>query len=278
MLFLSPSHNNNSWHYFIFQLYLVIMSKDERKRLNDANVFTRSEKIAPHPSPFTVKRLVFGAGHLAGIPVFQWFVSSGASSVLTYFGRPVIPLSPTRIAVLTSLNVLYSTRWAIGGMLMGGSLDIGPAIGMSVVHSVLHQLIPIALAMTTGPTPFTVPYDMSILDKAAVAGLILGAILQHFAEFQRYLFKREPANLGKVHTGGLFAYARFINHVGHWLTDLCQVLLCRSAFYFIIPFAVTVKQLLDVAPYTEDHMAKKYGAQWTNYVKKTPYKFIPGIW
>jgi steroid 5-alpha reductase family enzyme len=187
-------------------------------------------------------------------------------------------LSPARIAVLTHLNVFYAVRWGIGGMLMGAQLDMAPSIGISVVHLILHQCLPVALAMTTGFTPLAVPYDMSIIDQVAVAGLVVAGILQHFSEFQRYLFKRDAANLGKVHTGGLFAYARFINHTGHWLTDLCQAILCRSALYLIVPFAVTVKQLVDVAPDTEDHMAKKYGAQWTNYVKKTPYKFIPGIW
>jgi steroid 5-alpha reductase family enzyme len=253
------------------------MSKEERKPLNNANAFTRSAKIAP-PSPFTAPRLVWAAGHLAGIPAFRWFLSTGASSLLAYFGRPVIQLSPARISVLGNLNVLYSTRWAIGGMLMGSQLEMAPSAATSFLHLILHQCIPVALAMTTGLTPLDVPYDMSILDKAAVAGLIVGAILQHFSEFQRYLFKREPANLGKVHTGGLFSYARFINHTGHWLADFCQAILCRSAFYLIFPFAFTVKQLLDVTPDTEDHMAKKYGAQWTNYVKKTPYKFIPGIY
>lgn len=52
---------------------------------------------------------------------------------------------------------------------------------------------------------------------------------------QRYLFKTQPANKEKLHTGGLFAYARFINHTGHVLYDVANALLSRSVLHVFPP-------------------------------------------
>lgn len=46
---------------------------------------------------------------------------------------------------------------------------------------------------------------------------VLGITTETFSEWQRLQFKKNPANKGKVYTGGLFGLARHINYTGYTL-------------------------------------------------------------
>ena len=77
---------------------------------------------------------------------------------------------------------------------------------------------------------------------------------------------------------GLFGLARYINHTGHILQEVAVAIATRSLVWgamvvFIIQFIC-----FQLTPETEVHMKKKYGEKFEQYVKLTPYKFVPGVW
>jgi protein-S-isoprenylcysteine O-methyltransferase Ste14 len=204
---------------------------------------------------------------------------------------------------------------------MGGGVDFTTSTQLGVLHCLLHQCLPVLLAKTSGfdffPTPF-VPYPLRFLDVLATVLLLLAAVMQHYSELERYLFKKQDCNYGRLHTEGFFGMARFINHTGtynlsfaqpnpiifltirlnmiffvlllipptfisqppgHSLTDLCNAVLCRSPCYFLFPGVVTFVMLLrDIIPDTEKHLRAKYKDQYEKYEKLTPYLLLPGVY
>lgn len=172
--------------------------------------------------PFETPRLVFAFLHLS-IPVaFVPWVGGGAAQVISFMGLTAIPMESGRALALTSLSALYGLRWALVALINTRRWESsGTAIMTSIVHGLIHQILP-ALITCTGQHAST---KLTSLDKSAVALAVFAGILQQGSELQRFVFRRDPANRGKLFRGGLFAYAQFINHTGHILGDLANALL-----------------------------------------------------
>ena len=109
--------------------------------------------------------------------------------------------------------------------------------------------------------------------------MVFGGLLQVISEIQRYVFKQERFNAGKLHTGGLFRYARFINSTAHVLRDIGAVILTGN-IYHAVPFVIPDYLLLTsiCAKETVAYMRLKYKLAYTKYEQETEALFIPGIW
>ena len=169
-------------------------------------------------------RLVAALLHLS-IPVlmyqFLWHdFGHDALSRLT----PISDLSADRKRLYIILDVYYSVRWAIGMMIMQGDLTMSIGIFVSAKHLlfdecgyILGSSLVHSWGYRSGP--------LTTFDYICAGLMFLAGILQHGSELQRWRFKLDPQNKGKIHTGGLFSFARGINHTGHMLRDLAHVML-----------------------------------------------------
>ena len=124
---------------------------------------------------------------------------------------------------------------------------------------------------------------------------VAGMILESVSETQRYLFKKDPKNKGKVYQGGLFSMARHVNYTGYlfWRTGYAVAAggyawgLINMAF-FSFNFSRTITPLNHyceerVSPASSRYVTganrhDQYGQQWEQYKRQTPYKMIPGLW
>jgi steroid 5-alpha reductase family enzyme len=75
---------------------------------------------------------------------------------------------------------------------------------------------------------------LTLRDYLAAALVIVAGIFQHFSELQRWWFKRGSKNVGKLHSSGLFAYARGINHTGHILRDIAHMLWAPNRYLMLL--------------------------------------------
>ncbi|OQR56684.1 isoprenylcysteine carboxylmethyltransferase family protein [Bacillus sp. CDB3] len=113
-----------------------------------------------------------------------------------------------------------------------------------------------------------------------VIGWILflgGSILNTVSELLRKPFKDNPANQGKLYTGGLFKYAIHINYLGDCLWVLGLALISNNIYSLLIPLGLFIVFVFEYIPKSDDYLQNKYGEQFTVYKQKTK-KLIPFIW
>ncbi|MBS4190126.1 DUF1295 domain-containing protein [Bacillus sp. FJAT-49705] len=105
----------------------------------------------------------------------------------------------------------------------------------------------------------------------------VGSMLNTVSELLRKPFKDNPANKGKLYTGGLFKYAIHINYLGDCLWVLGLALISNNVYSLLIPLGIFLVFVFSYIPKSDDYLQNKYGEQFTAYKKKTK-KLIPFIW
>lgn len=113
-----------------------------------------------------------------------------------------------------------------------------------------------------------------------ITGWILfvgGSLLNTISELLRKPFKDNPANKGRLYTGGLFQYAMHINYLGDCLWVLGLAMISNNVYSLVIPLGLFLVFVFDYIPKSDQYLRQKYGAQFVAYEQKTK-KLIPFIW
>jgi steroid 5-alpha reductase family enzyme len=235
-------------------------------------VFLRNSKHVAPPG-FEIQRVLSALIHLA-IPLFTYQIMyNDLGTELLSKVTTVTELSPERKSLYLFLNVFYAIRWASGMLTMNTQVSLGVGLFVAITHLLLHETSFIIFSMGF----YGAPYDLTIRDYIAVGLMVLAGILQHGSEAQRWMFKLDPNNKGKLHTSGLFGMARGINHTGHILRDFGSCLLAPSPF-LVLYLIADYDLAFSVFPATVKHTKNKYGKQYDAYAKQTPRLFIPGVY
>ncbi len=96
-----------------------------------------------------------------------------------------------------------------------------------------------------------------------------GSILNTVSELLRKPFKDNPANKGKLYTGGLFKHAIHINYLGDCIWVLGLALISNNMYSLLIPLGLIFVFIFGYIPKSDDYLQNKYGEQFTAYKKKT---------
>ena len=99
------------------------------------------------------------------------------------------------------------------------------------------------------------------------------------ADHSKYLFRKDPANRGRVYTGGVWGLVRHPNFLGFtiWRTAFATAaggwgfgLFTLGMFAYILD-GTSVRVL-------EGYMSQSYGKEWKRAAEKVRWKMVPGIW
>uniref|UniRef100_A0A7S1UN63 Steroid 5-alpha reductase C-terminal domain-containing protein n=1 Tax=Grammatophora oceanica TaxID=210454 RepID=A0A7S1UN63_9STRA len=253
-----------------------VARETQREPVTMPTFFFRTAELKGAPG-LEASRTVSALLHLS-IPIVMYNVLyNGLCHDLLSSFASISDLSPQRKQLYMALDIFYSVRWAVGVMVMQGELTLSIGVFVSAKHFFFDEcgyIIGSMMINTWGARTG----ELNIRDYACAGLMILAGILQHGSELQRWLFKRDPRNMGKIHTTGLFRFARGINHTGHILRDFAHVLLVPILFFIMFYPIADYDLSCEIAPATQKHMKKKYGEQWDKYEKQTPWLFIPGIY
>ena len=140
--------------------------------------------------------------------------------------------------------------------------------------------VPIAFALYyIGFALLVLPSGNSIdlLDYLGIILFVKGCFLNTFGELQRYFWKKNPMNKGKLFTKGLFAYSMHINYFGDVLWVSGYALITRNYYAILIPLFLFSFFAFYNIPKLDKYLALKYKEQFQAYRKKTK-RFIPFIW
>ncbi|WP_430867890.1 DUF1295 domain-containing protein [Demequina aurantiaca] len=112
---------------------------------------------------------------------------------------------------------------------------------------------------------------------AGVALYVVGSYLNTGSEWGRLVFKRDPANQGRLYTGGLFSRSVHINYWGDTLLFTGFALLTGSWWAAIFPALMTAMFVGLHIPRQDAHMVEHYGQPFLDYTARTK-KFIPYVY
>jgi len=188
-------------------------------------------------------------------------------------------LSPYRLIILamaagSSIKQIY---WILGT----SEEEFPPGAALSVVaYNTIFNSIN-SLAFTTTLASASLSSNETFPQTPLLVGCALyiaGIFTEAIAETQRRNFKQDPKNKGKVYSGGLWSIARHINYTGYSLWRAGYTLACSGwgAGAFVVSFLLADFNFRAIKV-LDEYCAPKYGAQWTEYKQKTPYKLIPGL-
>lgn len=186
-----------------------------------------------------------------------------------------LQLSPYRLLLLTMITgstikhnfwLLYTSKEAVSSSM---------ALSVSGINTALNSFTTLLATTALGNGD-------ALSRPSVIIGSVLyfvGLFTETIAEVQRKKFKENPRNNGKLYTEGLWSITRHINYTaytawrggyalvgGGWLAGAGV-----SAFFLTSFIGGSIPELAG-------YCSKRYGEQWDDYKKKTPYQIIPGIY
>ncbi|KAK5737703.1 hypothetical protein LTR17_006566 [Elasticomyces elasticus] len=106
-----------------------------------------------------------------------------------------------------------------------------------------------------------------------------GLFIEWYSEVQRHRFKKDPANKGKVFTGGLFGLSRHVNYFGYTMWRAGYALAAGGWVWGSVVGAFFAYDFVDRSiPLLQQYLREKYGEQYQAYEQAVPYKLVPFIW
>jgi steroid 5-alpha reductase family enzyme len=145
--------------------------------------------------------------------------------------------------------------------------------GEAVAITALMTVVLVAYARAGGANP----QPVGLVEILGLILYIAGSYLNTASEAQRQRAKSAPDGAGRLFTGGLFALARHINYFGDVVLFAGLALLTGRLSLLVIPVAMAINFLAFIIPRKEAYMAKKYGADFTDYAARTR-KLIPFVY
>ncbi len=119
--------------------------------------------------------------------------------------------------------------------------------------------------------------SLDIFDLLGITVYLVGSYLNTASELQRFIWKKDPNNKGKLYTINLFSYSMHINYFGDLLWVLGYAILTRNIYSFIIVALLFLFFAFFNIPKLDKYLAEKYKEQFYEYKTKTK-KFIPFIY
>ena len=114
--------------------------------------------------------------------------------------------------------------------------------------------------------------------KIGFVTYIAAVATELICELQRDSFKRDPKNKGKICDRGLWAWVRHPNYTANIVFGFSYGLAAGGWGYALCTGGMYASNLsMNAGPGHEEYMAKKYGDEWSQYVKRVPYRLFPGI-
>jgi len=193
-----------------------------------------------------------------------------------------LPLQPLLILGMAAGSTIKQSYWL--AYISNEQMPAGSAVGISMFNTVFNSINSV-LSLTNAASAFTPSLLTTQDDNGASILLILSSIsyfvglgLEATSEIQRKAFKDDPKNAGKLYTGGLFGLARHINYAGYTIWRSSYALASGGWLWggFVAAF-FTYDFTNRAIPVLDEYCTERYGASWTEYTKKVPYKFLPGL-
>jgi len=264
--------------------------KQPGKKPEDFDLINRSSKSPNFPGTLTF------IGLRPLVPLLQYGILARGvgSSLLHAVGLETLPAGPPNTGTALDALGLSPYRLAIFGMSVGATLK--QIYWISTINET--NFPPLASAFVAvfnglfdsiNSILFTCTFTSASLSSGSkfpqtplLVGSVMyvaGILLEAGCETERMLFKKDPKNKGKLYGAGLWSSSRHMNYFGYTLWRAGYAIAAGGWIWGAVNAAWFSYDFLSRGiPSLEEYTAGRYGEQWKEYEKKTPYKFIPYIY
>lgn len=210
----------------------------------------------------------------------QWLIKTGVCSTLL--------LGTSALYAHKLLSSLRATGCSTDSMLLGfGAVYTGRLLlSMHVFQSRppdWHEvpIVYMAFIPSIFATFVVARAPTAVCDARHYAAALLyaaGSALSSVSEYQRYVFKANPANKGKLMTTGLWAMSMHINYLGDSVLFTGWTLAAVGAWWaWWVPVVITVLFVKMHIPGLDEYLKDRYPKEFPAYAARTA-KFLPGIY
>ena len=197
-------------------------------------------------------------------------VTGGIGFVGDWLGKSWTLGDEARRICLAGMLTVYFVR-----LLFTQFVFLKRAVGWSEVGMIAPWVLCIylllAIAGGRNPSPFGV--------VAAIGAVLFvcGSWMNTYAEYARYLWKRQPQNHGCLYTLGLFRYSRHPNYLGDLISFSGLCLVSGRWITIVIPSIMLAGFVFANIPILDLHLHDHYGAAFDEYAARTS-KLIPFVY
>ncbi len=184
------------------------------------------------------------------------------NDVLKMLGLPLKSVNHLRCSIIFTLNViLFLAYLPTIFVFVRRKISWQEAVSLPIAFSVYY--------LGFSLLGYYVPKATNWVDWFGVVLFILGVSLHFTAELQRFMFKKDSHNKGKLLTTGLWRLSRHVNYFADllWVTGFAMV--TRNWWSVLIVAFLFVFFYFFNIPLQEKHLAQKYGSQFQEYKSKT---------
>lgn len=221
--------------------------------------------------PAIPQKLLIVAIELCLLLIAVWLMFGGGEGVVAgLFGFAPADTVPARRYVIMGFSCIVLVRMTVM-MFVFLKRQIPWSETLAVPSAFALYYVGFALSVLPSREP------LGLLDHVGIALFVLGSGLNTGSELQRHRFKADPANAGKLYTGGLFRLSMHINFFGDVVWIVAYAILAANPWAFLIPaFTASFFAFYNV-PLLDRHLAAHYGAAFTDYAARTK-RLIPFVW
>ena len=209
--------------------------------------------------------------HLLLLVVAAWvYFGGGIEHVGEWLGRDRAAGDFARRAILLAFGVVTWLRMTFTATHLlrrkFGWDEFWGVLAATVVYQVGFALFGAAVSDRVG-----------LVDAIGVGLFVLGGFLNTGSELQRKRFKDDPANRGKLYTGGLFRLARHVNYFGDSLWAMGWAMLTGNLWAALVPLALTAGFVFFFIPELSKYLRQRYGDQYDAWAGRTKV-FVPFVY
>lgn len=232
-------------------------------------LFDRSDKTSSALSRFVFCALRAVDPYLQYLLIFNGY----GYQILSKAGINSIPAGPKGTALVAMAAACALKQIINITYILEVKVPVPASVMIGIYNTILNSLA--ALSSLVYPPS----YELGPVQYVGISLFTVGLLTELVSELQRKAFKDNPANQGKLYTGGLFSLARHINYGGYtlWRTGLALT----SGNYWLAALQFTW-HMVDFtkrgAPELGNYCQKKYGEEWKRYERDVPNILIPYIW
>jgi protein-S-isoprenylcysteine O-methyltransferase Ste14 len=209
--------------------------------------------------------------HAIGVCSSAWILFGSGFEFLFYWtGKSAAADHALGRALVFACAVVYFARVCFGTLrLYKRTVGYGEGVGIGVYAIFIHTLF--AFFGRTSRWPSSWPLFLGVFSYVA------GSYLNTRSEYLRDVWKRNPANQGRLYTKDYFRYSQHINYFGDEMLFTGYALIAGSLWGLIIPVLMACGFIFVNIPMLDGYLQKKYGVEFESYARRTK-KFVPYVY
>ncbi len=221
-------------------------------------------------SPSTIAKVLMSLGVLAGTLIATALTTGYSDWLINVLNFEKVEGNIYRQIIMFACCFIYFVRFTIG-------LFVFIQRKISWFEGGLVTVLFFMMFYFFGVAAGSHPDSIGIIDIFGILIFLFGSCINTLADYQRFSWKKNTENKGRLYTSGLFKYSMHINYFGDAIAYFGLALITHSIACLCISMGMVVYFIVFEIPRLDAHLGKKYKHEFAEYYRTTK-KFVPFIY